>query len=216
MSGTTLPPPDRSGIRRALPEKISEKNRRRLKKFATFMSLYEIIQDRFVRPRIHEADPGRHREILRNSLKELQGSRILDLGCGTGAAIPLIDRSNVYIGLDLSYAMLKLAARKAARHGFRSFDLVQGNAEELLFDNASFDMVLMDTALHMIPRYQRAITEAARVLRENGVFVLLPLRRPWPSYTGDAARSLDTLDCVAGQIREECCGRWRECHYRAV
>lgn len=135
------------------------------------MFLYEIIQDRFVRPRIHKADPRRHREILRNSLKGLQGSRILDLGCGTGAAIPLIDRSNAYTGLDLSYAMLKLAARKAARHGFRSFDLVQGNAEELLFDDASFDLVLMDTALHMIPRYQRAITEAARVMRETGVFV---------------------------------------------
>jgi malonyl-CoA O-methyltransferase len=171
MSGTTLPPPDRNGIRRALPQALSAENQRRLKKFGTFMFLYEFMQDRFVRPRLHKADPVQHRIILRRQLRELENSRILDLGCGTGAAIPFIGRSNEYTGLDLSYPMLKQAVKKAAKRGFRAYEFIQGDAEKLLMEGESFDMVLMDTALHMIPRYQSALEEAARVLTRDGVFL---------------------------------------------
>ena len=171
MSKVILPPLDKNGIIKALPRELSEQNIQRLNKFGAFMFLYDFAQDHFVRPRLHKADPQRHREILKNLISPVKKSRILDIACGTGGAIPHFDSSNEYTGLDLSYPMLKQAVKKAKKKSFQKSKFIQGTAEELLFDNESFEFVLMDTALHMIPKYQMAIAETARVLTKGGVFV---------------------------------------------
>ena len=67
--------------------------------------------------------------------------------------------------------MLKQAVKKAKKKSFRKFSFIQGNAEELLLGDESFEFILLDTALHMIPKYQLAIAETARVLTKGGVFV---------------------------------------------
>ena len=171
MEKETLPLPDKNGIIKVLPHGLSEVNTLRLKKFGAFMILYDFAQDYFVRPRLHKADPQRHRELLKNLISTVKNSHVLDIACGTGSAIPLFDSSNEYTGLDLSYAMLKQAMKKAKKKCFRESRFIQGNAEELLLRDAYFEFVLMDTALHMIPKYQLAIAEATRVLTKGGVFV---------------------------------------------
>jgi len=171
MKNETLPPPDDNGIIQTLPHELSEVNLLRLKKFGAFMILYDLVQDYFVRPRLHKADSRRHRELLGALISPVRESPVLDIACGTGGAIPHFHSSNRYTGLDLSYPMLREAAKKANKKSFRQCTLIQGNAEELLFADASFGFVLMDTALHMIPGYQSAIAEAARVLTKGGVFV---------------------------------------------
>ena len=171
MKEEKLPLPDRNGIIEALPDELSEENIRKLRKFGTFMFLYDYIQDCFVRPFIHKADAKRHHEIVKSQILPVMKSRVLDVACGTGAAIADFDESNEYTGLDLSYAMLKEAAKKVKRGSLQKSRLVQGNAEKLPFDNASFEFVLMDTALHMIPDYRSAISEVARVLTKGGVLV---------------------------------------------
>lgn len=165
------PQPDKHGIIKALPEKLSEQNIQRLNKFGAFMFLYDFIQDHFVRPHLHKADPQKHREILKNLISPVKHSRVLDTACGTGGAIPYFDSSNEYTGIDLSYSMLKQAVKKAKNKSFEKSIFIQGTAEELLFGNESFEFVLMDTALHMIPNYQLAISETARVLIKSGIFV---------------------------------------------
>ena len=171
MKKEMFPPPDKNGIIKALPSELSEQNIQRLNKFGAFMFLYDFAQDHFVRPRLHKADPQRHREILKNLISPVKKSHILDIACGTGAAIPHFDSSNEYTGLDLSYSMLKQAVKKAKKKSFQKSRFIQGNAEELLFDDESFEFVLMDTSLHMIPKYQLAIAEVARVLTKGGIFV---------------------------------------------
>ena len=171
MEKEMLPPPDKNGIIKALPHELSEVNMLRLKKFGAFMILYDFAQDYFVRPRLHKADPQRHRELLENLISPVKKSYVLDIACGTGGAIPHFDSSNEYTGLDLSYAMLKQAVKKAKKKSFRKSRFIQGNAEELLLRDESFEFVLMDTALHMILKFQLAIAEVARVLNKGGVFV---------------------------------------------
>ena len=171
MEKKFLSQPDKNGIIRALPSELSKENRQRLKKFGIFMFMYDFAQNRFVRPRIHKADPQRHREILKKLISPVKKSLVLDIACGTGNAIPHFDSSNEYIGLDLSYSMLKQAVKKAKKKTFQKMHFIQGNAEKLHFEDESFDFVLMDTSLHMIPKYQLAIVETARVLKKGGVFV---------------------------------------------
>ena len=166
-----LPQPDKNGIIKALPDDLSEQNIQRINKFGAFMFLYDFVQEHFVRPRLHKADPQRHREILRNLISPVKKSHVLDIACGTGGAIPHFDSSNEYTGLDLSYSMLKQAVKKAKKKSFKKSRFIQGNAEGLLFEDESFGFILMDTALHMIPKYQLAISETARVLTKSGVFV---------------------------------------------
>ena len=171
MVNESIPVADRNGIVKALPDELSEENRKRLSKFGIFMFLYDFVQYHFVRPRLHKADPKRHSDILRELISPVRNSRVLDIACGTGAAIEYFASSNEYSGLGLSYSMLRQAVRKAEKKSFRKARLVQGNAEDLVFDDNSFDFVLMDTALHMIPDYHRAVSEVARVLINSCTFL---------------------------------------------
>jgi ubiquinone/menaquinone biosynthesis C-methylase UbiE len=171
MKREELPPPDKRGIIKALPNDLSAANRSRLRKFGFFMFLYDFIENHFVRPHLHKADPLKHRTIIQKMLSPLRNARVLDIGCGTGAAIPLLDASNDYTGVDLSYAMLEQAFKKAKKHPLRNCKLVQANAETLPFETASFDTVLMDTTLHMIPDCEKGVSEVARVLKNGGLFL---------------------------------------------
>ena len=171
MEKKLLSQPDKKGIIRALPNELSEVNRQRLKQFGAFVFLFDFAQYHFVRPRIHKADPQRHQEILEKLISPVKKSHVLDVACETGSAIPYFDSSNEYTGLDLSYSMLKQAVKKAKKKKFQKMHFIQGNAEKLHFEDESFDFVLMDTSLHMIPKYQLAIVETARVLKKGGVFV---------------------------------------------
>jgi SAM-dependent methyltransferase len=171
MEKEILPQPDKNGITRVLPSELSEVNRQRLKQFGAFVFLFDFAQYYFVRPRIHKANPQRHREILKKLISPVKKSHVLDIACGTGNAIPHFDSSNEYTGLDLSYSMLKQAVKKAKKKTFQKMHFIQGNAEKLHFEDESFDFVLMDTSLHMIPKYQLAIVETARVLKKGGTFV---------------------------------------------
>jgi ubiquinone/menaquinone biosynthesis C-methylase UbiE len=168
MQQHDLPMPDMNGIIRALPEALSEVNRKRIGKFGTFMSMYDFIQNHWVRPRLHKADPKRHWKIMHELIAPVKEAVVLDVACGTGGAIPHFDPSNDYTGLDLSYAMVKQAVKKAKAKRFRKYRLIEGNAEGLLFADESFNFALIDTSLHMIPEYRACVAEAARVLKKGG------------------------------------------------
>jgi len=163
--------PDKNGIINSLDGDLSYKNEQLSKKFGAFAIVYDFMQEHFTRPRIHKANPRRHREILANLIAPVQEAKVLYIACGTGGAIVHFHGSNDYTGLDISYAMLKRAVKRAGKQSFKTCRFIHGNAEELLFEEESFDVVLMDTALHMIPKYQMAIKEIARVLVKGGVFV---------------------------------------------
>lgn len=168
MAQDNMPVADKKGIIRVLPTELSEVNRKRITKFGFFMFMYDFVQDFWVRPHIHKANPKRHWEIMHAAIAQVKEAVVLDIACGTGGAIPHFDSSNDYTGLDLSYAMLKQAVKKARAKGFHTYALVEGNAEELLFANESFNFALIDTSLHMIPQYQMCIGEVARVLKKGG------------------------------------------------
>lgn len=168
MKQNNLPIADKNGIIQALSEDLSRVNKKRLNKFGTFMFIYDFVQDYWVRPRLHKADPKKHWKIMHELIKPVKAATVLDIGCGTGGAIPHFADSNEYTGLDLSYTMLRYAIKKAKKQGLMGYTFVEGNAEELYFPKETFDFVLIDTSLHMIEKYQKCIAEATRVLKKGG------------------------------------------------
>jgi ubiquinone/menaquinone biosynthesis C-methylase UbiE len=80
-----------------------------------------------------------------------------------------------YVGLDLSRSLLT-----TLRARMPSIPLVQGDAQDLCFSSGSFDVVLIFAGLHHLPQFERAVLQAYRVLRPNGVFVCLePSAKAW-------------------------------------
>lgn len=104
------------------------------------------------------------------------GERILDLACGTGVNFEWIhaaDSKGLLLGLDYSLAVLEQAQVRLEHKRWDNIALSQGNAAELPFPDATLDRVLCTYALKAIPSYERALDEVQRVLKPNGVFVVM-------------------------------------------
>jgi SAM-dependent methyltransferase len=89
---------------------------------------------------------------------------MLDLCCGAGLlAGAAAARGAVATGLDFSPAMLGVA-----RAAHPALHFAEGDAEAMPFPDASFDAVVSSFGVHHVPRPERALAEARRVLRPGG------------------------------------------------
>ncbi|HSK14930.1 MAG TPA: methyltransferase domain-containing protein [Gaiellaceae bacterium] len=99
---------------------------------------------------------------------EVTGSRVLDVGCGTGRlAAALADRGARVWGVDPSDGMLAQARAVAGR----KVGLKQGRAEELPFKDGWFDCAVLRLVVHLVDR-PRAFAELRRVLAPGGRVVI--------------------------------------------
>ena len=118
------------------------------------------------------ADENRY--LLVDAVKDLPLEKVLDVGCGAGQElIPFVERTDAFcIGID---AAEELGA--VTRQFFDEFNcknrvaFTRSYGESLPFADASFDVVLCRVALPYMNN-RRAISEVARVLKPNGIFLL--------------------------------------------
>lgn len=114
----------------------------------------------------------RDRLLDRLQWVRLEPRRILDLGSGTGAALPALAQrfpDAEVVGLDLTPAMLHAAARRLASAGSGAL-LVCADAGRLPFADESFDLVFSSLAIHWSPDLDGVLREVRRVLRHPGLF----------------------------------------------
>jgi ubiquinone/menaquinone biosynthesis C-methylase UbiE len=105
------------------------------------------------------------------------GARIADLGCGSGAFTTLLhERGFSPTGLDISP---KLIAR--ARQKFPAIEFIEGDVENLPFDDASFDGALISGLVHHFPDARRLASETFRILKPGGRFVAFDPNRLNPA-----------------------------------
>ncbi len=115
------------------------------------------------------------------------GDAVLEVAVGTGVAFREILRRNPSgsnVGVDLTEAMLRRAREKAQREGVRC-ELLRADARALPFDDASFDVVMNNNMLGVVPEAMVSpiVAELFRVLRPGGrlvVVMMKPPRRPFP------------------------------------
>lgn len=89
---------------------------------------------------------------------------MLEVGCGTGHNLEFFCELGLNVtGIDSSEPMLQIAARRLG-HGTKLFT---GEANELRFDDNSFDIVALITILEFLPDPTVALKEAIRVSREK-------------------------------------------------
>jgi arsenite methyltransferase len=103
-----------------------------------------------------------------------EGDHVLDLGSGAGndcfvARTQTGDKGKV-TGLDFTEAMVQKANENLQKTGFRNIEFVQGDIEDMPFTDASFDVVISNCVLNLVPDKQKAFSEIFRVLKSGGHF----------------------------------------------
>lgn len=103
--------------------------------------------------------------------------RMLDVGCGTGTLLALVAENPLaekLVGLDYAEEMVRRAAEKfTGSQNSAKLSAVRGDAERLPFPDESFDIVTCCNSFHHYPHQADAIRGFRRVLRPDGVLILV-------------------------------------------
>jgi ubiquinone/menaquinone biosynthesis C-methylase UbiE len=137
-------------------------------------SAYDTAAPSFER---HRVLPGRVPEAIRAAiLRSINASsppRLLDLGAGTGRiGRPFVVAGDDYVGVDMSFGMLREFARRAGPNKGCTPRLVQADGERLPFRDASFDAVMLIQVVAAARNWQHLVNEGRRVLRSPGALVI--------------------------------------------
>lgn len=119
-----------------------------------------------------------------NTLSIKENDKILDVATGTGdVAFTIRKNFNVSItGLDLSKNMLDIAERKAKKFDMTDIDFIEGDAEEIPFEDNTFDILVISYGLRNLGNYNKGISEFRRVLKEDGELGILEFFEPRSTF----------------------------------
>jgi len=121
-------------------------------------------------PIVAKASRGMRKHSLQR-LGDVSQQKILLAGVGTGLDLPLLPDGASYTGLDITPAMLRYAQKR--KPSSLDVQLQLGDVMAMPFADNSFDVVLMHLILAVVPEPQRALQEAARVVRPAGRILIL-------------------------------------------
>ena len=118
------------------------------------------------------ADAGRKRAV--RHINSLPPSRVLEVGVGTGISLPGYRSDHVITGIDLSPEMLAKARERVRRAGLTNIEgIMEMDAGEMAFDDASFDVVVAMYVMTVVPDPVRVMRELERVCRPGGEIILV-------------------------------------------
>jgi demethylmenaquinone methyltransferase/2-methoxy-6-polyprenyl-1,4-benzoquinol methylase len=147
--------------------------------FTTIAPRYDLINDL--------QSFGLHRIWKRRVVKmagACRGVQALDVCCGTGDIAILLAREGAeVVGLDFNERMLGVAARRGATEASHSDEarnpkFLRGDAQQLAFEDNSFDIVTVGYGLRNLASWQTGVAEMARVAGPGGRIVVLEFGKP--------------------------------------
>jgi demethylmenaquinone methyltransferase/2-methoxy-6-polyprenyl-1,4-benzoquinol methylase len=106
---------------------------------------------------------------------------ILDIATGTGDLAILMAQTNAekIIGLDISAGMLEVGVKKIADKKLSStIEMILGDSENMPFEDNSFDAITVAFGVRNFETLEKGLAEILRVLKPNGVFVILETSVP--------------------------------------
>lgn len=107
-------------------------------------------------------DPS-HLERIDRLISITTDDRVLEIGCGQGHLTKALSERGVdIVGVDANPQATEMAGTDRVRHMF---------AQDLDFDDATFDVILSVHAIEHIPPLEEALAEMARVLKKGGTAV---------------------------------------------
>jgi ArsR family transcriptional regulator len=121
--------------------------------------------------------PGQSWKGVAEALLRLMPPMVIaDLGAGEGTfALLLAERAAKVIAVDTSAKMIEVGREQALRHGVTNVEFRLGDMEEVPIEDGQVDLVFFSQSLHHALHPDRALAEAARILRLSGRVVVLDL-----------------------------------------
>jgi len=144
-----------------MESKVTEAVRRRYDRIAP---VYDFMEGLVERSRYN-----RWREIL---WSRVEGRKILEVGVGTGKNFPYYPADAEITAIDFSEKMLSRARQKAKKQGIE-IDLQQMDAQNLSFDDNTFDTVVATFVFCSVPDPMKGLKEIGRVCKPGGKVFLL-------------------------------------------
>ena len=139
-----------------------------LHKVERVYSIYSGVYDQIFGRIFHES-----RESAVRQLNVKPGERILEVGVGTGLALPLYPTHCRVVAIDFSAGMLEKARARAEVHGLDHVELHRMDAARMEFEDDSFDTVMAAYVVTAVPDYRGVVSEMIRVCRPGGRIVML-------------------------------------------
>ena len=124
---------------------------------------------------------GADLERLAALVRSRPGGRVLDLGCGGGhVSFAVAPHVRDVVAYDLSAEMLGAVRAVAAERGLDAIGTRQGSAEDMPFEDASFDFVFTRYSAHHWYDLAAGLAEMRRVVRTGGLAVVMDSVSPEP------------------------------------
>ncbi|GKS56893.1 SAM-dependent methyltransferase [Nitrospira sp.] len=139
-----------------------------LKKIERVYTSYAGVYDRIFGRVFHEG-----RDAAIRNLSVQPDERVLEVGVGTGLALPMYPRHCRIVGIDLSEGMLAQARKRAEAHGMDHVELYRMDAGSMEFPDDSFDTVVAAYVVTAVPDYRSVVNEMIRVCRAGGRIIML-------------------------------------------
>lgn len=145
------------------------------------------------------------RTRLFEELSPKQGMKILDVGSGLGNTVLAIAEkvkpTGRAVGVDFSESAIAISQEKAEKAGLKGVtEFKLGDAENLPFGDETFDAVISECVVCLVPDKQKALDEKVRVLKPGGRVVMhdVVVHAPMP----EAMRSNPALycGCIGGAV----------------
>ena len=166
--------PIENGIIKLLPNAPDNNDKEMIIK-KNVKKLFDSIEDYDVYSHakgvVGEYEESKERSNVLKNLRLKKGSLILDAACGDGRFLELTGNSNI-IGLDISLSLLNAAKKKGLKN-----ILILGDLENLPFKDSVFDEIFAVRVLGHLPNINNAINEISRVLKKNGMVVIMDYNR---------------------------------------
>lgn len=140
---------------------------------------YEVLAGEY--NRLGDSKPSNaylERPATVSLLPDVEGSFILDAGCGAGhLAFELVDQGANVLGIDISQRMVE-----HSRHRVPEADVIKASLEDTLpFKSASFDGITSSLAFHYIHDWDILFKELKRVLKSNG-WIVFSVQHPHADF----------------------------------
>lgn len=135
-----------------------------------------------------------------------KGDHVLDLGSGAGndcfVARALVGKSGYITGLDFTNDMLEKARNNVKKLGYSNVEFIKGDIEEMPLKENTYDVVISNCVLNLVPDKEKAFKEIFRVLKPGGHFCIsdVILKGELPKELQEAAEMY--VGCVSGALQK--------------